>query len=97
MHNTMKDLTKIIQQCCDGDNRHKWAKYIDVEALHNFYVQFLRANEIDVNDERLDLDDESVCPHCGATLQVEAENVGFNEPGAEHIEILISCPNGCDL
>ncbi len=34
------------------------------------------------------MEDEIVCAECGKLLEAVYENNGFNEPGAEHIEII---------
>lgn len=39
--------------------------------------------------------DETICQACGEPLETRSENVGFNEPGAEKIEIEWFCANGC--
>jgi hypothetical protein len=86
----MKDSIKIIKECCDGDNRHEWAKYIDVDLLNKWYGEI--GKKLKLIRER---DEDVQCLHCGEYLNLEYDNVGFREQ--PHIEIIATCPNGCDL
>lgn len=86
----MKKLEAIIKQCCDADNRHEWANWISVQALHDWYEN-IRASK--TGEEFEDDDSELYCPVCGEMLQVKSENVGFDDQ--PHIEIWRVCPNHC--
>ena len=46
----------------------------------------------ELTDFQLGIVENGQCPFDGALLVNHAENVGFNEPGAEKIETTIRCP-----
>jgi hypothetical protein len=91
------NLQNIIEKCCDGDNRHKWAKFISVQCLDKYYDQYLlEIDEREIKAENREFwIENNICPVCGESLHKDFDNVGFNEYPL--IEIWYECPNGCDF